>query len=439
MPKIWREEDPVIGDDGQVKQGGMFEHQRTWWNLPNFVRLLVGGYGCGKTIMLCKHQIALALHNAPAPAAIVSPSFPMASETVDVQMHNLLAGKASLFEGFRWEHNQSRHVYRMSYHGRLARVIVYSGEYPDRLKGPNLGSAAIDEPFIQEEATFVQMNARVRHPRARIKCIDLGGTPEQLNWGYRLVHGNLAKKHDVGYVRADTRANLALTPDYAKRQLSAMDDKTAAAYVRGEFVNLGSGLVYYAFVQGNNVKTLEMPEDAELGCGMDFNVDPMAFLIFWHVESPVPHLHIMREYELPNADTEYAAQVAMEAFPRLRHVYPDATGRKRDTKAPGGKTDFHFLEQAGLRVETWASNPRRRDRYNAVNGALKDRGLGLGPMLTIEPRCEHLIEYLQTYSHELMPKQKALSHLLDALGYPIAFLYPVDKGAFGVYRVTGTY
>ena len=27
----------------------MLPHQRAFWQLPNFIKLLVGGYGCGKT------------------------------------------------------------------------------------------------------------------------------------------------------------------------------------------------------------------------------------------------------------------------------------------------------------------------------------------------------------------------------------------------------
>ena len=50
---FWRPDDPEFDDEGRIVKGGMFGHQREWWGLPNFVKVLVGGYGCvsGETIV----------------------------------------------------------------------------------------------------------------------------------------------------------------------------------------------------------------------------------------------------------------------------------------------------------------------------------------------------------------------------------------------------
>lgn len=60
------EEDPELNEHGIVTLGGMWHHQSDWRDMPNLVRLLVTGYGGGKTVTLCKRMVALALANARA-------------------------------------------------------------------------------------------------------------------------------------------------------------------------------------------------------------------------------------------------------------------------------------------------------------------------------------------------------------------------------------
>lgn len=432
--RFWRQREPKLDDAHQVVVGGMWGHQQRWWRLKNFIRVLVGGYGSGKTLAICKRMLALALQNAPAPCALVSPTFPMARQTTITTCIELLEGKRMLYGSrrFWWKYNSSTHAFTFRHRGRTATLIIYSGDNPLSLRGPNLGAAGIDEPFIQDEDVFKQMVARVRHPAAKIREINITGTPEQLNWGYDLCVGDLNEQHDVGVVQASTRENLALDPGYVTRLLGAMTGKAADAYVEGKFVSLAEGMVYYAFDAMENVVRLPMPPGAELGAGMDFNVNPMAATVFWRAGS---HMHFIDEIELPNADTEYMCSELLDRYPDLRHVYPDATGAARSTNAPGGKSDFTYIKQAGLEINARPSNPLRKDRYNAVNGKFKPAEGKL--TLTVAPTCKKLRKYLSVYSHELMRKQERYSHLLDAFSYPISYLFPVDREALRLARLEG--
>lgn len=424
---FWRKLPPEFYDTGEQAIGGLFEHQLDWWNLPNFVRILVGGYGAGKTFVGSKRIISLALANAPCSVATVSPTFPVARQTVIATIAALLHGKESLFgQNFWWKYNASLHEFRIRFHGRHAHIICYSGDKPMSLRGPNLAAAYVDEPFIQDVEVFKQMIARVRHPAATHREICMTGTPEQLNWGYDLCVGDARDRHDVGYLQASTASNLALDDDYVPRLEGAFADKEAAAYIGGKFVHLGSGLVYYPFEKSEHVQDLEMPEGADLGVGMDFNVDPMAAAVFWRAGS---HIHYIDEIELPNADTEYMCSILNEKYnvdrQQLFEVYPDATGSARKTAAPGGKSDFWYIRRSGLSICARHSNPKRRDRYNAVNGKLKP--VQGKPSITISPKCRKLRAYLSTYAYNLMKKQVGMTHLLDAFSYPIAYLFPVDR------------
>lgn len=447
---FWNLEPPVlIGPEKRLARGGMFPHQRTLWDLDTFIKVLVGGYGAGKTFIGAKRIIALALENAPCAVAIVSPTFGLARQTVVTTIRELLNGKRTILgRALRWRYNKSTWTFSIWYRGRQATILCYSGEDPDSLRGPNLAAAWLDEPFLMEEPVFGQMIARVRHPEARRRELLMTGTPEQLNWGYDLCMGELKDRYrefdlNVGVVNASTRGNLALEDNYVKRLLGSMTDRAADAYVEGKFVNLGSGLVYYAFDPtpgGLHVKALPIPDEAELGCGMDFNVNPMSMSVFWRAGG---HLHFFKEFELENADTEYACSMLYEMFvaerddkaavpgrmtkQKLRTIYPDATGNARKSAAPGGKTDFHYIRAAGFEIRAHHENPKRKDRYNAANGRFRPR-LGT-PNISIDPKCKKLIKYLSTHSHELMHKQSAMGHLLDSFSYPIEYLFPIAPQA----------
>lgn len=440
MPRMWRHEDPVLDSAGRIKVGGMFPHQRQWWNSPHFVKALVTGFGGGKTFIAAKRAIALAMHNAPVPHLWVSPTYKVARRTAIPTFRNLLAGKQTLEHGLKWGYNKSHFEFEIRWGGRVGIIWVGSGEDPESLRGPNVGSATIDEPFIQSEEVLDNVLGRVRDPDARQKEIGLTGTPEQLNWGYDICEGERAEDFDIEVIHASTRANLALEESYADRMEAAFTAEAVEAYVEGHFVNLQSGRVYYAYGKDWNVQHIEDP-GGELGLGLDFNVNPMAAVVFWRNGE---HMHIFDEIELPNADTPYMMQYVKDMYTyedgdekgkcRIQTVYPDASGVARHTSA-AGKSDFWWIKNNGFEIDAPRANPLVRDRENAVNGKLKPAEGK--PTLTIEPHCKKLIGYLTKYNHVEKNKQKEMSHLLDALGYPVHRLYPVVRGTVKIQRVVG--
>jgi hypothetical protein len=451
---FWSKKHPIKNESGKIIRGGMYPHQKAWWKNESFIKILVAGYGAGKTFIGGKRIISLALENAPIAVAAVSPTFPLAKKTVVPTISALLAGKRQNYgKAFWWRYNKVDHEFTIRYHGRHATIYVLSGEDPDSLRGPNLAAAWLDEPFLMDKSVFMQMIARVRHPESVLSEIGLTGTPESLNWGFDLCMGEMKDDLEeygdvkVGMIQASSRANLSLNPAYIKRMEGTFTDRMVEAYIEGGFVNLSEGLVYYAFTnlqdsEGHtNVKSYpEVPEQAELGVGMDFNVNPMSAAVFWRMGA---HMHFFDEIQLPNADTEFLCQQLVEKYVSdervtkqvLEDVYPDASGVQRHANAPGAKTDFHYIREAGFRVRAHHKNPKRKDRYNAVNG--KFRPKEGASTLSIDPRCKRMIKYLQAYSHELMNKQQNMSHLLDAMSYPVEYLYPVYHDRVGMYKLAG--
>jgi hypothetical protein len=211
--------------------------------------------------------------------------------------------------------------------------------------------------------------------------------------------------------------------------LETYDEKTADAYVRGKFVNLAKGTVYYGFNRERNIRTVaKTPPYVHFIAGMDFNVNPMAMCAGWR---DGVNLHFTHEWEMANADTEYACQVLKEALPNHRLIYPDPTGNSRHTNAAAGVTDFSIIRSKGLLVEAPHEPWARRDSLNAVNKKLSDG------TLTFDPKCKKLIKYMMELTHERWNQQQSMTHLTDAMRYPVTYMFPVLRPGAGVARLVG--
>lgn len=442
---FWRLDDPVMHADGKtVRKGGMWPHQRAWWRLPNKIPLLLGGYGAGKSIQLGKWIIASALLNAPAPVGLVSPSLVFARKSIILTLDDLLAGKRDLLGERKFNYRKRvapEIAYDVWHENKWGTILLFSGEDPDRIKGANLAEMGIDEPFLMPQAVLRNSIARCRHPQGKRHRIAMTGTPEGLGWGYEVIEGEHAGRYDIGVVRASTRENLALPRDYVADLERGFDDKARAAYIEGQFVNLAEGQVYYAFDPAHNIDGAcdTVPHGAELWAGMDFNVDPMAFCVGWVTRGPNGHMHVLAEYEQDTSSTPAACKTLIDDWAKpqgLRYVYPDASAQQRHTNADGAPSDLQAIQGAGFIAQMRPSNPLRRDRYNSVNGMLAHR------RLTISPRCRKLRQYMTGLTHSNMNKRgdsggQRMTHLTDALGYPVHFLFPSDRPTMSVNRLAG--
>ena len=66
----------------RINKRRMLPHQVAFWKLQDFLKLLVGRYGCGKTHIGALGSIYDRFVNAPAPHLYVSPSYKQARKTV---------------------------------------------------------------------------------------------------------------------------------------------------------------------------------------------------------------------------------------------------------------------------------------------------------------------------------------------------------------------
>jgi len=412
---FWRKEEPKLSPDGTILKGGMWDHQRKWWESKAFIKALITGYGGGKTLIGSKKAISLAMHNAPVPFMYVSPSYKQAKRTVIPTLIQLLDGKKL---SYTYNKSDFEFIIRGGRGGKPATIWIGTGDHPDSLKGPNLCAAGIDEPFIQPKEVFDQMLARVRDPGALHREIFLTGTPEDLNWGYDICEGEDASRYDLEMIQASTRDNKALPASFVETLASAYDDKMRDAYLDGKFVNMSTGRIFYGFERERNVSTRPDP-GGDLYMGMDFNVNPMAAVIFF---TNGPQMHIMEEILLANSNTQEMIEVAKCKYPgRVKVAFPDPSGRARKTSAAVGATDFTIIKEHGVAVKAKAKAPSKRDRYNCTNKKFQDM------TLTIDPYCKRTIQGFEKLTYEGLKKMEDLTHPTDAATYPVEYLYPIKS------------
>ena len=388
----------------RIRKENFLPHQLQWWDLDTFYKILVGGYGSGKTYIGALRCLYLSYMNAPYPGMYVSPTWGLATKTIILTLKEIMQ-RAELDFTF----NQHRGEFII--HNWSGCIWIGSGDRPSSLYGVNLAFAGIDEPFIQRKEVFDQMVARVRVKDADHREIFLTGTPEQLNWGWKLTNRT---DLDMGIVYGSTLTNDYLPQQYKDNLLSTYSKEQIDAYVYGKFVNLTAGRVYKEFEREKHLTEREKM-DLPIGIGMDFNVDAMSSVVFYKGSD---WMHVFDEVRLKNSNTFEMCEVLKEKYPGAI-VYPDASGSARRSSAT--QSDHDIIKKAGFRIRSPRKNPPVRDRVNAVNKLIRNGNFSC-------ENCVNLVMDLEQNiwkSGDIDKSDPEQSHASDAIGYAINYLFPV--------------
>jgi hypothetical protein len=255
-------------------------------------------------------------------------------------------------------------------------------------------------------------------------------TPEGFKATYNIFVQN--KKPSMQVIHAKTTDNPHLPKSYTKRLFQMYDERLVKAYINGQFINLQSGTVYYAFDRYKNIKAVTYHKGLDVIVCFDFNVNPMCMLICQVMGDIVV---VLAEWtSKTHSNTAEAASMALHILRQwddLRsisvRVYGDASGRFGS--ASSNLTSYDIIEtvffdkfkQVSYYVP--ASNPAVKDRINCMNVKLSKQEL------VINTSCSYLLQDFEQVVWDakggLDKTNPALTHVSDALGYFIAFEYPV--------------
>ncbi len=404
--------------------------QAKFLNLPQRFKAFVAGYGSGKTFVgsvgICKNF----LQNPGMNQGYFAPTYPQIRDifypTIE-EVAFLMKMNVEIKESNKEVHFFTGKQYRGT-------CICRSMERPQSIIGFKISHALIDEIDVltEERATTAwrKIIARMRYMNAQ-NTIDTTTTPEGFLFTYKTFVKSLNEKPEMkeryAIIQASTYDNEKnLPPDYIPSLVEAYPKELIAAYLNGQFVNMKSGTVYYAFDREVNNSTETVKNKEPLKIGMDFNVQHMAATVFVERNSGWHAVYEFKEiFDTPSMILEIKRK-----FPEHKiTIYPDSSGDSRKS-IDASTSDIKILRDAGFSIKATKSNPFIKDRIMAVNKKFQEKTLWVNVRSC--PVVTACLEQ-QSYGNDGLPnKSSGHDHQNDATSYPIAFEFPIVKPKMGL-------
>lgn len=382
----------------------------------------VAGYGAGKTRTLCAWATIMSLENPGCIGVLFAPTGPLVR---DVLIRSLEDYWNEL--GIQYEFRASPlPEFKLYLPSGVATVLCRSMENWMRIIGTNAAWIGADE--IDTSKTEIARRA-VEKFLGRLRAgnrrqLGMFSTPE----GFGILHSLFVEeghKKDRQLYRAKSTDNPYLPEDFIDGMRENYPEALLQSYINGEFCNLTQASVYPEFDRELNKSDVAEPtENDTLWLGVDFNVDRCWVSCMVQRANGIHVFH-----EMIARDTPGVIEAIRSKFqPWIDHgqlvVCPDASSQSRSTKN-AGISDFGLMKQAGLRLQTQASNPFIRDRVLTVNTAiLNAKG---ERQLYVHPLCKGMIKGLEQSAYDKATQQPTkgdggpddLTGQMDALGYAV--------------------
>jgi len=376
-------------------------------------RVMIAGRRFGKTRSAIVRMLLKAVNKPGSWIWYVAPTYRMAQEITWEPLKGLVP-RAYL----KGKPNESLLTLRF----RNGSTIALKGsDNPDSLRGPGLDLVLLDEfadikPITWTEVLFAALSDKQGEA-------DFYGTPKGFNWGYDLFQQGQDPLNfpDWQSWQFTTLHGGRVTPDEVRLAKATLDARTFRQEYKASFEAL-KGQVYDAFSReqwpyGNRRDDI-VDFGATLHVGMDFNVNPMCYVV---VQSVQGRPEVLDAVQRMTSNTEEIAKELKERYPD-RHiiVHPDPSGKARSTSAPMGQTDFSILQSYGFEVRAPNSAPLVVDRINNTQSNLQsgngDRRATFHPRtLATLGRALEGLTYKEGTSQP--DKTQGLDHITDALGY----------------------
>lgn len=281
-------------------------------------------------------------------------------------------------------------------------ILFRSADNPDRLRGPNLNWAHIDEGAMCPPGTWEVVIGRLRAD-GKAGPAWITTTPNGRNWLYQ-------RRDQFTLFRARTADNPYLSPDFVRSLEQSYTGEFARQELDGEFVSM-EGMVYPMFTD-KHVITRPRAELRDWYLAMDEGYTNPAVILLVGRDSD-GRLHIAREYYERGKlqkDVVATARTWGDEY-RLELVAVDAA-------AAGLIAD---LRDVGLPARPHKG--RVLDGIAAVQSYLKVQGDGR-PRLTVDPSCVNVINEFESYvwKPEKDEPVKEQDHAMDALRYLVVGL-----------------
>lgn len=325
--------------------------------------------------------------------------------------------------------------------------IIYATSWDDagsvdKFRSYELSCAAVEELTENESPEFYEeIRMRIgRCPGVQENFMVSATNPgAPSSWAYKYFLDSDNPNRKVFYSKS--AENPFLKPWYIQSLRETLDPKMARRMLEGEWLEIASEVIYYAFSEENVIKGYEVNPRYPIGMAYDFNIGdgkPMSCVIFQHIDKK---FYFFKEYVIEGSRTldilEEAYEDGLFNYPVPKFdIYGDASGKSRDTRSR--KSDYSIIadflsnvmavgpdgreKRIVHEMKVPMSNPPIRTRHNFVNSQLKN-SLG-GVSLYIDERCKVLIEGMRLTAFKkgaamIEDDSKRYQHSTTALGYAV--------------------
>ena len=322
-------------------------------------------------------------------------------------------------------------------------VLCRSLNYPDTIRGTEVGWAIIDETAGTTKDAVDIINARVRATEQPLNQILYTSTVDDpTHWMHEMFVEKFSPQV-MKVVYATSYDNPHLPREFVESLKATYSDRQFQREVLSKWVSLSEGLIYYAFDRSIHVDEAAEYDDAlPVIWSHDYNIGenkPMSSVLMQLKRGYSPagkarrEVHAFDEIVIDSADTNDAAD---EFEGRYGDVIPrssvticgDASGRSRDTRSK--TSDYGILANRGFTVQNVPmANPPVRTRHNRTNATLKSADGDI--RARIHPRCKTLLKGLETVrlkpGASYVELETREQHVTTAFGYAVMAVMPDES------------
>lgn len=403
--------------------------QQSAWECRDLEQLWVAGRGSGKT-ELAKRKLVCALGGRGALLFFAAPRLNHAKAIAWADLIDLCPP----YYGIQVDGSELAITTRF---GSRLELVGLDDRKRCKIEGRQWDGGVIDESSdVWPGMVDAKIKPALTHRRGWLLRI---GVPKRQGVGaaeYRERYEE-AKAGRVAGVSAFHWISADIVPqDVLARFRASMDPKDYREQFEATWEAAGGG-VFHAFSRLHNVRPCAYEPSLPLIIGMDFNVDPMCWVI--GQVRPMPSgslLEWIDEIWIRDTNTPATLDVLWAKWghhPGGFHFYGDSASHQRKTSAVF--TDYAFIyndqrfakASGGREIDIPITNPAVEDRFAACNSMFCAAD-GTRRMF-VAPGCVRLIADLEQRAfkagtRELPQDEGMIGHMTDAMGYPVFALFP---------------
>ena len=339
--------------------------------------LLTGGLGSGKTHTECIKHLDLCAINSNSPISVFfEPTYPKIFDTA-IPTFRKVASDLGYLESVHYKIKPGHPYPRIQLITSGQEIQLRSAENPDSIVGFEASHASCDEVAAWKKASFLNVQSRVRCPKANLWQTVAAGAPQGLTWlaedydsdtlpGWEYVNGfnrnAINKKKSVRRLTLWTDENPFIPRAYLRslQNIYGHNANLIKAYRYGIFCAMVEGCVFAAYLPARHDLEDRDPDPLlEINLTFDFNANPLAWVAiqkhnlgqYGSRHFAYIALHEANEGNTQIDDTvvEFAEKHPPRSFKNTKiRLFGDPTGHHGSHKVTG--SDFENIYKALKRL-----------------------------------------------------------------------------------------